>query len=68
MIYTKFESKTIKRSNGCWEWKASKHGQYGWFTCAGRTLHAYQWSYILYKGDIPKGQVVRHKCNNKLCV
>lgn len=33
-----------------------------------RSLYAHRVSYMLHKGEIPPGKVIRHLCNNRLCV
>jgi hypothetical protein len=49
----------------CWDFcGGTNNAGYGMF--AGRTAHTY--SYILKNGPISEGQIVRHKCDNKLCV
>ena len=59
----------VKGPDECWEWQGGtgSHG-YGKFT-QGRMwemLH-HRMAYTLRFGEIPSGQVVRHKCDNKLC-
>ena len=53
----------------CWEWQGSvgSHG-YGKFT-QGRKweMTSHRLAHTLTHGEIPKGQVVRHKCDNKRC-
>src|SRR5262245_2534708 len=55
----------------CWEWTGAKHvfgyGQIGgpeW----GTPLLAHRVAYAFAHGPIPKGKVVRHKCDNPGCV
>lgn len=40
---------------------ASEHG-------VGRNYQTHRASYEIHHGPIPEGQVVRHKCDNKLCL
>ena len=51
--------------DGCWEWAGSlNHGGYGqWGEVYG--VHRIAWS--LTNGEIPKGMVVRHDCDNPPC-
>ena len=69
-----FEAKyAVDERTGCWKWTASRaRGGYGqFFTSAkdGREWHrAHRFSYIAYRGDIPKGMVVMHSCDNPRCV
>ena len=53
----------------CWEWQlgVGSHG-YGKFT-QGRQweMTAHRFAYTITHGEIPKGQVVRHKCDNRRC-
>jgi hypothetical protein len=49
----------------CWLWIAAKsRSGYGNFYNQGAHRYAYQFAY----GDIPKGMVVMHSCDIKLCV
>ena len=59
----------IKKTQGCWIWQGSvgSHG-YGRFT-RGRQWEetAHRIAYAMSHGPIPKGLVVRHACDNRLC-
>ena len=59
----------VGKPDKCWEWQASvgSHG-YGKFT-QGRQweMTSHRLAYTLEHGEIPRGQVVRHKCDNKRC-
>lgn len=58
-----------KDQNGCIEWIGAKHSNgYGDFThpSTGRSAHRAAW--FIANGPIPKGMVVRHKCDNYSCV
>lgn len=48
----------------CWEWIGSKKEGYGLY---GKTT-THRISYQLFKGDIPKGLFVMHKCDNRACL
>ena len=55
-------------NSGCWLWAGSLHnGGYGAFSAFGES-RANRVSYRLYKGDIPPGMFVMHKCDNPPCV
>lgn len=54
----------------CWIWKArTSDGRYGSFTVGSETVFmAHRFSWMLARGKIPDGQLVRHKCDNGMCV
>lgn len=59
----------IHKTSYCWEWTASRVNGYGRFGTTGRTVdYAHRVSWNLFKGDIPKGLYVCHKCDNRCCV
>lgn len=71
----RFMSKVMVRSlDECWEWKTCKNnGGYGQFyyrvSKKSRVdLGAHRFSYLLFKGRIPKGLCVCHSCDNRSCV
>lgn len=56
--------------NGCWIWSgSSKSGNgYGRVTYKNQYIGAHRGSFIAYKGEIPKGMLVLHKCDVRMCV
>lgn len=65
----RFWSKTKPGLNGCIEWQAAKKDGYGVFNRDGKhTILAHRMSWILEYGDLPKGSVLRHTCDNRPCV
>jgi hypothetical protein len=47
----RFLSHISKKTNGCWEWTASKfHNGYGAFKFNGKVGKAHRFSYEFYKG------------------
>lgn len=59
----------------CWEWNGSTFAPvanaisgYGRFVLNGVSYKAHRVSYEAHKGVIPEGHVVRHKCDNPVCV
>ena len=72
MLDERFWSKVSRVSlNGCWEWTANKNNQgYGLYRPGGTAPKrlAHRLSYADRNGDIPKGMLVLHKCDNPLCV
>lgn len=65
------EKRVIKRK-GCWGWKGilTKWG-YGDMSIGGRNNakhhNAHRISWMIYKGDIPKGLFVLHRCDVRVC-
>ncbi len=54
---------------GCWVWTAATVGRAGHGSFRnGRHVLAHRYAYQAYVGSIPRGQVVRHKCDNPKCV
>ena len=68
--YKEFFEKEVIKGNGCWEWKGklSKDG-YPRVVCRKQygSQRANRASWTIYKGKIPKGKVVMHLCDNKIC-
>lgn len=57
--------------SGCWIWIGATDGKgYGHMASAYKKspMKAYRVSYELFNGKIPKGLVVRHKCDIPSCV
>ena len=54
--------------NGCWIWTASTRHGYGQFCIDGKIWKANRVAYKLWKGEIPDGLLVRHKCDVPTCV
>ena len=54
----------------CWMWKRAKntdgYGQIGIATARCRRTHIV--SYMIYRGEIPNGFCVCHRCDNRACV
>lgn len=64
----KFQQRIIK-TDGCWTWKGAKNLKgYGHLWVKGKNIGAHRISYMLYKGDIPNGMVICHRCDNPTCV
>ncbi len=53
----------------CWEWTdtPARNG-YGILKVNYKRILAHRLSYMLHYGAIPKGLMVRHVCDNRLCV
>ena len=68
-IEVRFKSKYSKHSSGCWNWiGAVNNYNYGKIQYKGKLEMAHRVSYTLHKGTIPSNIVVRHTCDNSLCV
>lgn len=51
-----------------WTGAVGKKCGYGYFGFERKVVKAHRVSYILNKGEIPKGLIVMHICNNRVCV
>ena len=50
---------------GCIEWEGCFSNGYGWHEPTRQRAHRKTW--IEHHGEIPKGKVIKHKCDNKKC-
>ena len=56
-----------KADNECWNWTAYKYDGYGRLTIKNKQTASHRVAYTLVHGEIPKGLVIRHKCDNRSC-
>lgn len=54
----------------CWEWTLEREGENksGWAKYDGKIIRAHRASFVCFKGPIPKGKLIRHKCDNPPCI
>lgn len=62
-----------KHESGCWLWTGNTDNKgYGHFTMGPgrhkREQQSHRVSFILFKGEIPDGMLIRHMCNVRNCV
>jgi len=56
-------------SGNCMVWSGYKNpGGYGQATLGGKRVLAHRMSFAVHKGDIPKGMMVLHACDNPGCI
>ena len=69
-IFDRFNKNYRKnKKTECWNWKSSKYQSgYGRIMFNYIVYRAHVLSYLLYKGNIKKGLLVCHKCDNPKCV
>lgn len=60
----------VPGTGGCWEWLGGNNGRmgHGVFSFRHKCLGAHRAAWILFKGPIPAGMFVCHKCDNPPCV
>lgn len=68
----RFNKFVIRNPIGCWDWRGSINNS-GYAVLAppvddrkAGTL-AHRWSFVLFKGAIPKGMLICHTCDNRRC-
>lgn len=67
----RFNAKWIEADNGCYEWTGAKMPKgYGFMKIPGtrRQDYAHRMAWLIYRGEIPDGMEVCHKCDNPPCV
>ena len=59
----------INKENGCWEWNGclNRIDGYGQFWFDKHLVTTHRFSYEFFKGQIPKGLHVLHRCDNRKC-
>lgn len=55
---------------GCWECTShrTQAGGYSIIVRDGKPIYLHRWMYLKYKGEIPEGLNVLHKCDNPKCI
>ncbi|WP_405470627.1 HNH endonuclease signature motif containing protein [Morganella morganii] len=58
-----------KKVGECWEWTGTigSYG-YGMVGVNGKRIPAHRYMYEIAKGEIPKGAVIMHSCDNPACI
>lgn len=66
-LRTRFLSK-LNRTDTCWLWTAARNSDgYGQIGVEGTSKLAHRVAYVLFRGEIPEGMEVCHKCDNPAC-
>lgn len=56
-------------ASGCWLWNRSTTAQgYGQWSVNGRHVTMHRWAFETFRGPIPDGFLVCHRCDTKRCV
>lgn len=65
----KLSDNLVETDSGCWEFVGGRTGSgYGVVSESKYVQHlAHRLSYSIMKGPIPKGMIVCHVCDNKIC-
>jgi hypothetical protein len=59
----------VRKTASCWLWTAyTRSDGYGEMSIKNKAVKTHRLSYLLFKGEIPKGMSVCHKCDNPSCV
>lgn len=57
------------KCDGCWEWQGTRHSTgRGVFWLNGKHEKAHRVAWIIAKGQIPRGKIICHHCDNGRCV
>lgn len=68
-IKERLKGRIFKDKNGCWNYTASKNPNgYGHLSAWGKVMLAHRVSYIVFRGEIPKGLFLDHLCRNRACI
>lgn len=60
---------TIDPDTGCWVWALSRFASgYGNTFFRGKSMQAHRAYWMKFRGDIPDGLHVLHRCDNRACV
>ena len=59
----------LNELTGCIEWNGSSDQKgYGHLRISGKLVKAHRYAWARQNGEIPKGLIIRHKCDNPKCV
>lgn len=58
----------VNKDAECWNWIGVQAGSYGQLTVDGKRRRAHRFAWEMSNGPVPRGLVVMHTCDNRLCV
>ena len=58
----------VNHATGCWECNSHAPDSSGYPRIQGKERRISRLMYSIHKGEIPSGMVVRHTCDNRLCI
>lgn len=68
--YASNEERILKNirvdANGCFLWQ-KRTDRYGYLRLGGKTIKAHRFSYEVFRGPVPKGMSVLHRCDVPSC-
>jgi hypothetical protein len=67
-VEEKFWANTKMDDNGCLSWTGGSGQGYGTIRVGGKTDFAHRVSWRIFFGEIPKGMMICHHCDNPNCV
>ncbi len=70
-MIARFMAKVAQPAHGgaCWFWSGARHHSgYGSFRFDGRPQSAHRVAWQMFRGPIPDGMHVLHRCDNRRCV
>ena len=67
LLRLRIMNKTVVTDTGCWQWQGRSTNCYGELMLNRKVHRVHRLAYELWCGPIPKGHVVRHKCDNPGC-
>jgi uncharacterized protein YbaR (Trm112 family) len=69
-LLTRFKAQYVPEPmTGCWIWNRQHHRfGYGAICVDGRREMAHRAAWLLFRGEIPHGMFVCHRCDNPACV
>lgn len=53
--------------SGCWEWTGASRNGYGRMKFAGRLQNVHRIAWAAWRGEVPDGLLVLHRCDNPPC-
>lgn len=69
-MHARWEAKVDTNRGECWEWTASLNSR-GYSLISyrgGKTMLGHRYAYQAFRGEIPNGMQIDHRCQNKKCV
>jgi HNH endonuclease len=68
-LHERLINRSDKIENGCWIWNACRSDKgYGLIGYAGKSRRAHRLAWEVFRGPIPKGAQVLHRCDTPPCI